>query len=456
MRHPNTFGLLALAVCLSLGACSSSSSSSRSLPATASPTPASPATTTPTPPAPATPPTWDLGQLGRLGFGADTPGGSGGAVITVTTLAAGGPGSLREALEASGPRIVVFEVGGIINLDRAGLSIREPFVTVAGQTAPAPGITIIGAGLGVQTHDVVIRHIRVRPGDAGQSRGSGWEPDGVSVVGSQVWIDHCSFTWAVDENASISGPRNATAAQASHDITLSSCLIGEGLDDSSHASGRHSRGSLVMDGASRIALIGNLYAHNVRRNPYFKGGSSGVVVNNLIYNPVEKAIHLTADGHGQRLGRPRVSAVGNLLVGGRNTGWSWRGLLFGVSLLSGEGEVYADDNLARDASGAALPLLDTQVIAINQRQVWPSGLTPVPVSVVETEIARTVGARPANRDAVDARIVDEVQSGSGQVIDSQGEVGGYPSATSTTRPLSVPTSPAAVAAWLADHAQQVE
>ena len=101
---------------------------------------------------------------GAVGWAQKTAGGRGGQIIRVTTLAADGPGSLKAALEAKGPRIVVFEVGGVIDMGRTTINVTEPFLTIAGQTAPSPGITIIRGGMDVKTHDVIIRHIRIRPG----------------------------------------------------------------------------------------------------------------------------------------------------------------------------------------------------------------------------------------------------------------------------------------------------
>src|SRR6201994_3631685 len=109
---------------------------------------------------------------GAVGWGAQTPGGRGGRIIRVTNLDAAGPGSFRAAVEAHGPRIVVFEVGGVIDLGLTTLSITEPFLTIAGQTAPSPGITIIRGGIDVHGHDVIVRHIRIRTGVSGQARRS--------------------------------------------------------------------------------------------------------------------------------------------------------------------------------------------------------------------------------------------------------------------------------------------
>ena len=110
---------------------------------------------------------------GVEGFGFETKGGAGGEIVRVTNLNKSGEGSLAAALEMEGPRIVVFEVGGVIDLEKSSLGIRNPNITIAGQTAPNPGITLIKGGIGIATHEVVIQHIRVRPGEAGHKK-KGW------------------------------------------------------------------------------------------------------------------------------------------------------------------------------------------------------------------------------------------------------------------------------------------
>ncbi len=227
-------------------------------------------------------------------FGMRTVGGLEGRVIRVTSLEREGPGTLRAAIEAKGPRLVVFEVGGIIDLARKTIRVTEPYLTMAGQTAPHPGITLLRGALAVETHDVVIQHLSVRPGDAGQPRKSGWSPDGIAVnAAANVIIDHCSATWAVDENLSVSGPRYQGPAATSHDVTIRHCLVAEGLDNSSHEKGPHSKGSLIHDCCRNIAIIANLYAHNADRNPYFKAETTGIIVNNLIYNPGRAIIRVS-------------------------------------------------------------------------------------------------------------------------------------------------------------------
>jgi pectate lyase len=267
---------------------------------------------------------------GALGWAATTPGGRGGRIIAVTTLANGGKGSLREALAASGPRIVVFEVGGVIDLERRTLKIEAPNVTIAGQTAPSPGVTLIEGGIDVLTNDVVLQHIRVRPGEAGQAKGSGWGEDAFSTQGGahDVIVDHCTFTWATDENLSASGPRftgktpDEWRRGTSYRITFSHNVIAEGLASSTHAKLEHSKGSLIHDNVTDILIYGNLYAHDFERSPLFKGGVHGAIVNNFIYDPGARALHYNLQPlewgdvpfeHG------RMTAVGNVLRAGPST-----------------------------------------------------------------------------------------------------------------------------------------
>jgi len=148
---------------------------------------------------------------GAEGYGANTIGGRGGRVIEVTNLNAEGPGSFREAVEASGPRIVVFRVGGMIDITDK-IVIRNPFITIAGQTTPGDGISIGGGSyLVILTHDVIVRGLRVRVGDNPDGPRPGGR-DGIQIYGSNVIIDHCSVSWAIDENFSLK--------RFCHDITI--------------------------------------------------------------------------------------------------------------------------------------------------------------------------------------------------------------------------------------------
>lgn len=391
----------------------------------------------------------------NIAFGNATKGGLNGKIIRVTNLNATGPGSLREAIEAKGPRIVVFEVGGVIDLNKGQLGVREPFLTIAGQTAPSPGITIIKGGFWINTHDILIQHIRVRPGDAGEPKRSGWSPDGLTTSGGDAYnvlVDHCSFTWAVDENLSASGERTEGPDSTSHNITFSNNIIAECLSNSSHEKGPHSKGTLIHDFCRDIAIVGNLFAHNGMRNPYFKAHSTGVIVNNLIYNPGRVAILLYYSKSEWKNARYepencRVSIVGNVLYAGKNTNEK-------MALVAAMGDAFMKDNLAFDTEGMALPLTYGNINILSEKPVWPTDLMPLPADEVVGYITGHVGARPKERDVVDKRIIQDFLDKKGQILDSQDEVGGYPKHKATYRKLDVPEED--IDSWLMQLASELQ
>jgi pectate lyase len=375
---------------------------------------------------------------GAQGWAAHTPGGRGGEIIRVTTLAPEGPGSLLEALAKKGPRTVVFEVAGVIDLERREVRISEPYLTIAGQTAPMPGITLIRGGLIIATHDVVVRHIRIRPGSAGLPERGG-DFDAITTVrgAHDVIVDHCSLTWATDENLSASSTRfdgedeAAWRKSASRRITFSNNLLAEGLANATHPKGEHSKGSLIHDHVNEVLIIGNLYAHNYERNPLFKGGAGGQVINNLIYNPGQRAIHynlIAEEWLGRSYSTGQVVMRGNVLRAGPST----ESLALFMVGGSGDVEVYASDNLSVDRIGQTLPAQGSyttapvRVTALAKAPPLPFGVTLLTAAQVHDAVLAQAGARPWDRDDIDRRILADVAEGRGRIIDSESEVGGYP------------------------------
>ncbi|WKL57143.1 pectate lyase [Asticcacaulis sp. ZE23SCel15] len=380
-----------------------------------------------------------------------TRGGAGGRVLRVTNLNPSGEGSLKAALEATGPRVIEFAVSGVIDLGKTSLDICEPYLTVAGETAPHPGITLIKGGVRVATHDVIIRHIAVRPGSAGMAKGSGFEPDGLSIVGGHdVVIDHCSFTWAVDEALSASGPRFEGAKpddwrrNTSHRITFSHNLIAESLHDASHSKGPHSMGSLVHDNVTGVLIYGNLYAHNNERHPLVKGGGQCAVINNVFVNPGHTCAQYTLvedQWAGRECEAGGMIMRGNVMRGGADTRAGMAMLTFGGA---GDLRLHAADNITTFADGSQAPIIgyyqarpdghdtgDTYkpkafIRSVPKEMFWPQGLTSRPATTVEDFVYKTCGARPNRRDAIDARIVSQARAGTGRIIHSEQEVGGYP------------------------------
>jgi hypothetical protein len=334
----------------------------------------------------------------------------------------------------------VFEVGGVIDLGRQAIRISEPFLSIAGQTAPYPGITLIRGGIDVATHDVVIRHIRVRPGEAGADKRSGVDFDAISTVGAHnVIVDHCSLTWATDENLSASGPRFVEGGKTLEDfrkatsqrITFSHNLIAEGLAHSTHGKGEHSKGSLIHDHVGEILIIGNLYAHNYERSPMFKGDVRGHIVNNLIYNPGPRAVHynlIPEEWVGHDYLPAEMTLVGNVMRAGPSTPDDVALLMIGGSA---DLKLYAHDNLAVDRLGRPLPTIGRYTTAAARILEMPAptpafGVSVLPSVEVQDWVIANVGARPWDRDDIDRRIVADVIEGRGAIIDSEEEVGGYP------------------------------
>src|SRR5438128_1919896 len=329
-------------------------------------------------------------------------------VLRVTSLDLNGVGSLRQALEDPRPRIVVFEVGGVIDLEGNSLDIRGPHLVVAGQTAPDPGITLIRGGLTVETYDVTIQHIAVRPGDRasgapdalGTHRGSGGPVH-------HVTFDHCSATWAIDENLSASGPADVDSSKdpdaTSHDVVLRDCLIAEGLMHATHPKGPHSMGTLVHDGVRNVTISGCLYAHNNERNPRLKGGTTATITGNVMYNWGSACIGIGSRGNKRLLQPARAVITDNIAIPGPDT--RYRELI---------------------------------------KHVDPGGEVTLREGRIDLEHLRALlraGSRPARRDPIDRRIVQSVIDGTGRIIDSQDQVGGYPKRLATRRVLTVPEDP---------------
>jgi hypothetical protein len=342
-------------------------------------------------------------------------------VIAVTNLDPEGPGSLREALSARGPRVVVFQVGGAIQLVK-DLEITSPFITVLGHTAPGDGICLRGAGLRIATHDVVIRHLRVRPGDA--KRGPRPENrDGIGIGNERqavhdIVLDHCSVSWAIDENVQLWYP--------CHDITIQWCLIAESLERSLHPKGRHGMGLLVGDHAKRISVHHNLFAHNMDRNPLLKGDTETEVINNLVYNWRNGA---TGCSDPEGSGFHRADIIANLYLPGPETNNR-----FGVgiqsdvkpgSLLHLRGNL--DPARERDAGEewAVASIRAPHDVRSEDRLLPGERITARPAADLPDLILPAAGATLPKRDGLDQRIVRSVEERGGQIIHSPGECPDY-------------------------------
>lgn len=370
---------------------------------------------------------------GASGFGSNTAGGRGGTVIPVTTLNETGPGLLAAAIAATGPRIVVFAIGGTIPLTKA-LEIKNPYITIAGQTAPGDGILLKGAEIEVKTHDVVIRGLRIRVGD---------DPVGVNPlnrdamnVGANslevynVIIDHNSLSWSIDENFSTWYPNT-------HDISFQWNIISESLWCSNHPEGCHGKAFLLGDHTKRISVHHNLFANNNDRNPEIKGDTTAEIVNNLIYNWGTRSIgSATLVGDWEGSGANFANIVGNFYIKGPNSDSS-KPISF-TSRIWPESKLYISQNIGpgkTTASGDDWVMVHG---AASFKSITPvveaSSLIAESAESAKSKILESAGATAPKRDSVDERAVNSVNSNTGKIINSQNEVGGWPTMRTTNGP----------------------
>ncbi|MHC4512011.1 MAG: pectate lyase family protein [Planctomycetota bacterium] len=346
--------------------------------------------------------------VGAEGFGAQSVGGRGGQVLFVTNLNDSGPGSLREAIEADGPRTVIFRVSGTVAL-KSSLVVKKPYITIAGQTAPGDGICLMNHALVIAADQVIVRYLRCRPGD-----NAGAESDALSVSsGRNIIVDHCSASWSVDETLSAS-----TGGQLGN-VTVQWCIISESLHDSVHHKGPHGYGSLIRGGwGNGYTYHRNLYAHHHARLP--RPGTG--------YN---------ADGSNGTNSITRMNFVGNYYKAGANS----RGnLAFSESTRSAQAYFHGN---AMNGSYPREPWLLVSFSKFSPRDIAayvqsePIGVPPVATDDAMTAFERVLagaGAVLPERDAVDARIVNEVRTGAGRIIDDEAQVGGWPELKSAEAP----------------------
>lgn len=216
---------------------------------------------------------------GAEGGGAHSFGGHGGRVIVVKNLNDSGPGSLRDACEQGGARIVVFNVAGIIRL-KTPLIIRAPYITIAGQTAPGDGVCVAGESVWLNTHDVIVRFMRFRRGETFVGRRD--DAIGGNPVGN-IMIDHVSASWGLDENMSMyrhmynDSTGKVEEKLGTVNITIQNSIFSEALDYWNHAFGS-------TLGGENCAFMRNLWADNGARNPSIGWNGIFNFANNVVFN----------------------------------------------------------------------------------------------------------------------------------------------------------------------------
>lgn len=353
---------------------------------------------------------------GAEGFGRFTSGGRGGSVIAITNLNDSGPGSLRAAIEDSGARTVIFSVSGTIVL-QSPLIIEHGNLTIAGQTAPGDGICLRDYPVIIEADNIILRYLRIRLGDAHELA-----EDALSVYFQRdLIIDHCSFSWGTDEVLTVRDNERSTVQW---------CIISESLNESHHPKGSHGYGGIW--GGKGASFHHNLIAHHSSRTPRINGSRyhgnpeqelvdfrNNVIFNwgfNSVYGGEGGRFNLVANyykagpasKHKARIAEP-WDEQGRWFVDGN--------LVFGFPAISRDNWAGGVQGKFSRRIGVAAPHAVAPVVTHSAEEAF------------ELVLAHA-GASLPRRDSVDARIIREVRDGvathGAGIIDSQAQVGGWP------------------------------
>lgn len=352
---------------------------------------------------------------GAEGFGKYTTGGRGGQVYVVTNLDDDGAGSLRKAIRKEGPRIIVFAVSGTINL-KSPLDINKGDLSILGQTAPPKGITLKGYPLNVKADNVIVRYLRCRMGDI-----NGIESDAFGGRDiSRVILDHCSISWAVDENASF---------YRTKDFSMQWCIISEAMNNSVHPKGAHGYGGIW--GGVNASFHHNLIASNNSRNPRFSGSKSTVnaedefVVfrNNIIYNWGFNSVYGGENGSYAMLNNyykpgPATTKPDRIVNPSKP---------YGKFYVEGN-IVEGFDAISKDNWNGGVQCDDPS--AARLREPLKGNTKNIPSAQQSYQSVLNNAGSSLYRDTVDLRIIHEARTGTATykkgIIDSQEDVGGWP------------------------------
>ena len=370
---------------------------------------------------------------GAEGFGANTVGGRGGTVYHVTTTNDSGAGSLRTGVGVAN-RTIVFDVSGTINL-ASDLTISKNNLTIAGQTAPGDGICLKGWLTSVQNvRVVVVRYIRCRPGDAACPT---FQDDAFHFVNAtNCIVDHLSATWSIDECLSCTWSTNVTAQW---------CIIGESLKNSCHIKGAHGYGSLIRYANGGVTYHHNLYADNDSRNPRPGDDIRLDFVNNVVYNWGGTAGY-NGDDTLDHTNIPTtfwftnvLNYVSNYFIAGPSTSGHLTVAFDSGTTNALQCQIFQSGNFmdsnkngSLDGTDAGWSMFGSPYTQLTNRFTAPLVNADSPKIACERVLA-FVGASSA-RDTADVRLINDVRKQTGALIDSETQVGGWPTLNFTAAP----------------------
>lgn len=359
-------------------------------------------------------------------------------ILIVTSLDDDGPGTLRAAIAASGPRVIVFQTSGLIRL-KSDLVLQSGEVTIAGETAPSPGIVLTNGTLAIRASDVVISHLAIYAGATSDPK-IAENRDALNLYGSpgknirlsDVVLRNVSLGWGIDENLGIQGNTDG--------LKIERALITQPLRNAGHPKGIHSMNLLLGNRAGRVIIVGSILASSEQRSPRLTQGNRVSFLNNLIYGPGRVATHI--DSSKEVFNAGAIDIVGNVYQPTADTKCRQPFIRIDQRFFEREprtGIHLADNILAGEHARCLNNSVSVETSMLSTaRQTQVASWSLSPASAVVPRIYGEAGAHPAARNPIDNRAIREIRDGTMRIINTEADVGGVPAIPVKTHKLDLP------------------
>lgn len=349
---------------------------------------------------------------------------AGSKIVRVSTLADGGRGSLRWALEQCGPCLIVFDVSGVIEL-QSDLTIERDHVTLAGETAASPGILLYGGTLKIRASDVIASHIGIYPGSATDPK-IAENRDGISLYGSEsrkrtirnIILRNISVGWGVDENIGIQGLSDGARIERS--------LIAQPLRNGGHPKGVHSMNLILSGTTGRVIITGNIFAGSEQRSPRLTTGNRVSMINNLIAGFGYVGTHLDTSQSVTRTGQ--IDIIGNLYLPSSASYCKNKAIQIDDKFLTAkpQTQVYLSGNAIDDRyKPDCLTLTSADEALLSDKPLTTlRGWTILPAADLLDKLTHSAGSHPLSRNPIDAQVIAQIMDGTIAPIEDDKEVKG--------------------------------
>lgn len=346
-------------------------------------------------------------------------------ILHVTTLEDSGKGSLRDAIKQCGPCIVIFDVSGDIQLV-SDLVLDKKNITIAGETAPAPGITLRNGSVKIRGQSIVLSNLAVYPGSSPDPEIAG-NRDGVSIYGSiskgievrDILLRNISIGWGVDENIGIQG--------LAKNIVIERSLIFQGLRRGGHPKGVHSMNILMAENVGPVTILGSVLAASEQRSPRMTSGNTVIFINNVMVDTGYVASHLDKSV-APTVRSTLIDMIGNVYIPGPDTKCRKTFVTIDKKMPLAEGivKIFLKDNLAlpyQDKECLSEPVIDKSLVSVSKNNNIDWDI--LPAEQVEGETLKYAGSWPSQRNNLDQYIVESIKNREIRIIGNESEMAIY-------------------------------